>query len=227
MNRENLLEALGRKLDADKYIPMVIECEDGIQLLLSLIENDKSSVKFLCEKIIRRLSETQPEALYPYFERMSKLINSPNSFIKYGFILTLPNLIPVDCDGKWNGFIEQYITLLDTDSIAVFGNTVTSLWKVLEKYPGYEKVILPKLLNIDGHRFMHKNAVSPECVNVAKGHILDFFDKTYPNSKYKKDMLNFAEKNIDNTRNRVRIKAKAFLKKNLQEKHKISAGNSI
>jgi len=60
---------------------------------------------------------------------------------------------------------------------------------------------------------MYKNNISPECVNVAKGHILDLFDKIYSGSKYKKDMLRFAENNIDNPRNQVRMKAKAFLKK--------------
>ena len=217
MNQESLSEALGKKLDADEYIPMVTECEGGIPFLLNLIENDKGSVKFLCEKIIRRLSETQPEVLYTYFERLSKLINSPNSFIKYGFILTLPNLIPVDRERKWDKFIEQYTALLDTDSIAVFGNTVSSLWKVLDKYPEYEKIIVPKLLNIDGHRFLHHNEVSPECVQVAKGHILDFFDKIYPGSPYKKELLRFAENNVGNSRNKVRTKAKAFLKKHAED----------
>lgn len=213
MKQESILEALGKKLDADDYITMVTKSEDGIPLLLGLIESDKSSIKFLCEKIIRRLSEKQPEILYPHFERMSKLINSQNSFIKYGFILTLPNMIKVGHDRKWNTFIEQYISLLDTDNIVVFGNAVTSMWKVLDKCPEYESIIVPKLLDVDGHLFLHKNDVSPECVNVAKGYILDFFDKTYSRSNYKKEMLCFAENNIDNTRNQVRIKAEAFMQK--------------
>ena len=61
MNQESLSEALGKKLDADEYIPMVTECEGGIPFLLNLIENDKSGVSSSV-KIIRRLSETQPES---------------------------------------------------------------------------------------------------------------------------------------------------------------------
>ncbi len=213
MDRESLLKELGKKPDAGAYCALAAENQELIPLLLSIIEEEKGSVKFLCEKIIRRLSEERPEALYPYFDRMAGLIHSQNSFIKYGFILTMPNLLPVDREGKWEKLTGLYVALLDTEAIPVFGNALSGLSRVLAQYPAYEKTVLPKLLGIDGHVFLHKNQVSPECVNVAKGHILDFFSKTYERSGAQKEMRRFAEENLLNPRNQVRVKARAFLKK--------------
>lgn len=213
MDRESLLAWLKKKLGTGDYIAFVADNESCVPLLLDIIETDKGSTKFLCEKIVRGLSETRPEVLYPYFDRMARLMDSQNNFIKYGFLLTLPNMLAADPEEKWNSILGKYLSFLDTEQIPVYGNVVSNLWKILKKYPGYEEIIVPKLLSIDSHVFMHKNAVSPECVNVAKGHILDCFEKLYASSRFKKEMLCFAEESLDNSRNQVRIKAKALIKK--------------
>lgn len=68
-------------------------------------------------------------------------------------------------------------------------------------------------MKIDEHTFLHKGEVSPECLNVAKAQIIDCFDRVYPKSQYKSQILTFVQANVDNTRSQVRSKAKRFLKK--------------
>lgn len=213
MTRETLMEHLKKKLKLEVYVAQTIEDKSNIPMLLDIIENDKSAIKFICEKIIREISKESPEDIYPYFDRIAKLLDSGNAFIKLGFMLTLPNLLSVDNENKWEGIKGKYLSLIDAEAIAIFGNAVSSIWKILDKYPEDEKYIIPKLLNIDEHTFLYKGEASPECLNVAKGHIIECFDRIFPNSKYKDEMIEFVRANKDNSRNSVRVKAQRFLKK--------------
>ncbi|NTU89681.1 MAG: hypothetical protein HGA54_07230, partial [Actinobacteria bacterium] len=177
------------------------------------IEQDTSAIKFTCEKIIRRLSEKNPELLYPYFERIARLMDSENSFIKWGFIQIMPNMLKVDSENKWEAIEERYLPFLDATSVVTFGSAVAGIRSIIDSHPESEHAIIPKLLEIDKHTFLHKGEVSPECTNVAKGQLIDSFDSLYPYSHYKDQMLAFVQTNVDNPRQQVRVKAKRFLKK--------------
>lgn len=100
MERETLIKELKQKLDLKIYVAQAIEDKTVIPMLLDIIETDRTAMKYLCEIIIREISEESPEFLYHYFERMAMLLKSENSFIKLGFILTLPNMLKVDNENK-------------------------------------------------------------------------------------------------------------------------------
>jgi len=213
MERDILIEELKQKLDLEVYVNHAKEDITIIPMLLDIIETEKTAIKYLCEKIIRAISEENPMLLSPFFERMVSLLDHENNFIKWGFILILPNMIKIVSENKWDEISEDYLSFLDTDSIAAFGNTVSTIWKILDTYPKYEKEIVPKLLTVDEHIFLHKGEVSPECINVAKGQIIDCFDIIYPESQYKSEIVTFVNANLDNPRTSVRRKAKRILKK--------------
>lgn len=213
LDKESLVQELKKKPDIDEFAVRVTEQTDLIPLLFEIIEDGTGSVKFTGEKVIRKISEEKPEILYPFFERMEKLTKSENSFIRWGFILSLPNMIRTDKNRKWKKAAFRFLSFLDSDSVVEFGNAVAGLPGILETYPQMEDDIVQKLLSIESHRFIHKGEVSPECINVAKGQILDCFDDIYYMSKYKKEMIVFAQSCLNNRRNGVVKKAKAFLKK--------------
>jgi hypothetical protein len=211
MERNALIDSLKQKVDLNIYVSEAEKDKGLIGMLLDVIEQEKNAVKFRAENIVRKISEERPELLYPYFDRMGRLLDSDSSFIRWGFILTLPNLIRVDKENKWESIHERYLAILDTDSVPAFGNVVSSVWKILASHPEAEKEIVPKLLKIDGHAFIYKGEVSPDCLSIAKGHIIDCFDRIYENSSYQEEMLAFAQVNADNPRNLVRRKARRFI----------------
>lgn len=212
MKMQELLFELKQKPDIRVYAAQAIKDSTLIPMLLDIIETDKTAVKFTCEKIIREISETEPKALFPYFERMEKLLDSENNFIKWGFILSLTNIINLDTEHKFEAIADKYISLLDSDSVVTFSNAVNNLHKLLSVYSNHESDIMAKLLDIDRHVFLYKGEVSPECNNVAKGHIIDCFEKLYDKSGYKKEIIEFICGSIDNERKQVRLKAARFLK---------------
>ena len=122
MDKEILIRQLKNKPDIDVYAARAIAKHEMIPILFEIIENDTGSVKFTCEKIIRRISEQKPEVLYPSFKRLAKLMDSANSFLRWGNILTLPNMLGVDKDGKWEGISGRFLKFIDSESIVEFGN---------------------------------------------------------------------------------------------------------
>jgi hypothetical protein len=208
-----MIDKLKEKLDIQVYVDMVLNDNSLIPTLLDIIETDETSIKFIAEKIIRKISEDKPEILYPYFDRMFKLIYSSNNFIRWGFIITIPNLLSIDKDNKWEMVSDKYLSLLESSSIIDFGNAVSSIYKILDVYPTYESDIVPRLLDIDRHTFLHNEQISKECNNVAIGHIIDCFDKIYDKSNYKKEIKKFVEKHKNNTRISVKSKAIKLLRK--------------
>lgn len=212
MDREALISELKRKKEISFYVSQVKEDLSMIPLLFDLIDTDKTSLKFACEKVIRSLSSTNPDLLYPYFDRMAKLLYSENSFIKWGFIQSLPGLIRIDQDHKWPAVSARYFSLLDSSAVVTFVNAVAGIPQILSGYPEYENKLVTKLLHVDEHLFLSKGEPSPECTNVAKEQIMDCFDAIYKHSSFQKEILIFAQANWENNRKKVAVKAKRFLK---------------
>lgn len=124
----------------------------------------------------------------------------------------IPNLLSVDNCNKWMGINKKFLSILNTSAIQEFGNIVSTIPTILQFHPEEEVNIVPVLLNINTHIFYHNDKVSPECVNVAKGQIIDCFMKIYKNTHYQKEMIKFAKKNRKCTRKQVTIKIEKFLK---------------
>jgi hypothetical protein len=212
MEKSELLKDLKDKKPVDFYTGKAYRDLAAIPLLLVIMETEKSAAKYQAEKVIRQISEERPELLVPYFERIVRLLESPNTFIKWGVILTIPNLLQTIRPHQWQQTREKYLASLKSQNVAEFGNIVSCIKKILNVYPEEEHGIIPILLQIDGRMFLHQGEASPECLNVAKGHILDCFAAIYDRSVFKREMLAFADQNKENPRNQVRIKANRLLK---------------
>lgn len=212
MEKGQLITLLREKRELTFYTTLVQDDPAILSLFFDLLEREKSAVRYLCEKTVRQLSVQSPALLYPYFDRMAALLDSPNNFIKWGFILSVVNMLPVDCEDKWKGIECKYLSFFSAREIPAFGNAVKSLPKLLNVHPELEGQIVPGLLGIDGHVFYHKGQPSQECLNVAKEHIIECFLEIYGSSAYQKEMLKFARDNLENPRAGVRSRAKRFLK---------------
>ena len=212
MEKNQLLTLLKEKRELEFYLELLSKDTAVLPELLSILETEKTAVKYQAEKVVRQLSEKDPRRLYPYFMRVAGLFNSPNQFIKWGAILTLPNLLPVDSENQWKTVREAYLPFYKSQAIAEFGNAVQSVPKILSAHPEEEQTILPLLLDVDSRVFLHKGEVSPECKNVAKGHVLECFINLYARSSYQTQMRGFAKQNLENPRKQVRAKASKLLK---------------
>ena len=110
---------------------------------------------------------------------MAALIGSPNSFIKWGAIITLSNLAAVDTENKFASVYEKYFGLIDADAMVTAANVVGNAWKTILSKPEYEQDITKRLLRIPENTYLYKGEPSPECRNILCGHAIDCFDKYF------------------------------------------------
>lgn len=216
MEKETLKALLKEKKDIICYTKEVYEDKSLIAVLLDIMENDKTAIKFQAEKVIRKISEEKPILIYPYFERIGALLDSKNSFIRLGAILTIPNLLSVDSEHLWKKIRDRYLQTYRATSISEFGNGIKGIEKILDAYPEEENTIIPLLLSIENHIFLHKGEQSHECLNVARGQIIGVFDELYESSFFKSEMILFADENKNNERKTVKAKAEKFLMKHIK-----------
>nr|WP_321302697.1 hypothetical protein [uncultured Trichococcus sp.] len=215
--KDKLLEKIQGKTDLEAFVREVLQQPEYIPVLFAIIKNDPGSTKFYCEKVIRIVSERHPELVYPYFEEVAALIECPNSFIKWGAIITLSNLAAVDTENKFASVYEKYFDLITADAMVTAGNVVGNAWKIILSKPEYEQDITRRLMRIPENIYLHKGEPSPECRNILCGHAIDCFDKYFELAHDKNGILAFASALTHNPRKQVAKKATAFLKKHMQQ----------
>jgi len=208
-----LKDRLTKKNDINILVSEVIDRSSMIPELLEIINTDKTSLRFSCTKIIRLVSEKKPELVYMYFDDISKLIYSTNSFIKWDGIRIISNLISVDSKGKFDLIYEEYFKLLNVPEMITSANVIGNAWKVVLHKPQYEKDITERLTKVRGITFFNKGKPSPECNRIACGHVIDCFDKYFSVSQNKEKILCFVRGQLLNSRKAVAKKAEKFLKK--------------
>ncbi len=171
------------------------------------IFSDKAEMKFKCGKVIQKLSEDKPEAIYPYWDKFTALLDSENTFIKSIALAIIANLTKVDTEKKFEELFDKYFSFLNDRSMITAANLVSYSGAIAKAKPELESKITDKLVNID------KTHHSQECKNIIKGKAILSFHEYFDQSKDKKVILNFVKGELKNSRTATKKKAEKFLKK--------------
>ena len=136
-----------------------------------------------------------------------ELIEGDDTILKWNAIEVLSNLTITDTENKFNGrILNKYISLLSDESMVTAANTISALGKFTLNKPRLGKKISEELVKVD--TLPH----SAECRNILAGKALDSIGIYIDEMKYKKEIIQFAEKHLTNRRNAARIKAGKLLK---------------
>lgn len=213
LSKVALVERLKTKPDVLTLVRETAENPQLIPVYLEIVNHEPGSVKFLGEKVLRGISEADPELLYPYFFETAALLDSQNSFIKWGGIITMSNLVRVDCEQKFLKIYDHYFLLLNSETMVTAANVAGNAWKIAKQYPKREADITKRLLAVQNNTYYHKGEPSPECKNVLYGHLTDCFTQYFPESVAKPEIMTFVVGQQDNPRKKVAKAAQQFLKK--------------
>ena len=203
--------------DKEKLDKETIESPELILQLLEGLNNSKGSIRLGCEKILRLISEQQPELIYPHFNTFAKLLDSENNILKWGAIITISNLASVDTDNAFEKIFEKYFSSITEKNMITASNIIKNAWKIALAKPESAEGITQEILKAEKTSYENKGQLSPECNNIACGHAIDSFDKFYDIVRDKKPVLGFIKRQLNNTRKPVSIKAEKFL-----SRHKIA-----
>jgi hypothetical protein len=214
MAEGSILEQLGQKgADVEAIVNRVIKKPKEIAELIEALKIEKRAVKFSYEKVLRLVSEQRPELIYPYFDVFEGLLDSDNSFLKWGAVLTIGNLAAVDKEKKFEAIFKKYYAPISGPALVTAANTIKSSVKIALAKPELTEAITREIIKVEKAQYQRHGKLSPECRNVAIGQAIDSFDKFFEQIDDKKAIIAFVKRQLKNTRKQVVKKAERFIKK--------------
>ncbi len=177
--------------------------------LFAGLEADRARIKFGCLKALRLLSEQQPAVLYSRFEEIVGLLDNGNNILKWGGIIILGNLAAVDSDNRLDALLDRYLQPISGPALITAANTIAGVAKIAAAKPYLVDKVLPALLRVEAANYQ-----TPECRNVALGHVLKALELLFKHIRDRSVVLDFAKRQLGNSRNAVKQRARTFLKRN-------------
>jgi hypothetical protein len=213
MANESILDQLGLKgADLVSIATQITGNRKQISRVVKALKVEKSPKKYAYEKVLRLVSEKNPEQIYPYFDVFRKLLNSDNSFLKWGAIMTISNLTAVDSQNRFEDIFRKYYAPIKGPALVTAANIIGSSVKIARAKPMLADSITLEILKVEKANFLNKGVPSPECRNVAIGQAIDAFDGFFDLIGPKTKVLNFIKRQFGNTRDQVVKKAERFMR---------------
>ncbi|MFH1194887.1 MAG: hypothetical protein V1720_04195 [bacterium] len=205
----NILSQISEKgSDKEKIANKVIKNPELLPEVFEGLNYPKADTKYGCEKVLRLISESKPEILYPYFDRFVEMMNSDVTFHKWGAIISIANLASVDTENKIDRLFKKYFSPIDGTTMITAANIIGSAYKIALAKPELADKIAKEILKVE-----YAIYETDECRNIAIGHAIESFTNFYELIKNKKQVNKFILEQMNNSRTAVKKKAGKFLKK--------------
>jgi len=212
VRRIDVLEELGKKeTEAADIAHKVVENPDLLPELFDGISSATARTRFASAKILRMISEENPEILYPNMDFFVNLLDSENNILKWNAMDIIANLIVIDTDNKFNRLFKKFYGYLYDGSLITAGHVVDNSGKIALAKPEFQDEITKELLKVE-----KIHLPTEECRNILIGKTIKTFDVYYGKVKdngHKDKMISFVRRQLDNPRNATKSKAERFLRK--------------
>ena len=214
MVKQSITQRLGEKgADMPAIAALVIEKPECIAQLVEGLKASKGTIRYAYDKVLRLVSEQRPELIYPHFDAFVDFLDSDNSFLKWGAILTLANLVAVDEDGRFEKIFSRYYAPISGPAMVTAANIIGGSVKIAKARPELTERITREILKVEKAHYERHGSPSPECRNVAIGQAIDSFDQFFDQIEDKVAVVRFVKRQLKNTRKPVVKGAEKFLKK--------------
>ena len=184
----------------------VVEVENISEALKGILSK-KDEIRSNSFKVLKHISEEQPEILYPKYDFLANLLDSDNHYHRYIAINILANLAVVDSENKFEKIFDKYFSNIDGNRTMVAGQAISNSGKIAKAKPNLRIKITERLLNIEK---THKG----KQMDLIKAYAIEAFNKYFTESADKQEILDFVTAQLENKSPKTRKFAKDFLKKN-------------
>ncbi len=209
MNESKLLQEISQKgSDKETIAEKVIKKPELLSELIAGLDAEEASIKYGSEKVLRMMSEKNPEVLYPKIDALINLLDSETTFLKWGAIQTVANLASVDSKGKIDKALKKYLSPIPGPVMITAANVIGGAAKIAAAKPMLAEKIAREVLKVEQASYQ-----TAECRNVAIGHAISTLHQIYPQVKNKGSLVKFIRRQLKNSRPSTRKKAEKFLKK--------------
>ena len=205
MKKSDILDKLGKKEIKAEEIAEEIENSGFLPEILNGISSENPRVRFKSAKILRIVSEQNPEMLYSKMDSFIRLLDSENNILKWNAMDIIANLTLVDSENKFDEIFEKYYGLLSDESMVTAGHVADNSGKIAKAKPYLQNKITTELLKIESI------PRGQECKNILLGKVILSFGQYIDQVKNKEKIISLAKRQLNNTRNATKKKAEKFL----------------
>jgi len=208
MENEDILKKIGNEeIEPDDFAEIIKKNWDLLSEVFKGLDSTKPEIKYSCAKVLRSISEENPEKLYAEFDFFVNLLGSNNKILNWIAIDVLGNLTKVDTENKFDTISEKFFHLLTDQSMITAVHTIENLGKIAKAKPHLTKQITDNLLKIES------TPRTQECKNILFGKAIVAFSGFFDQIANKDDVISFARKQLNNPRKKKKKIAEKFLKK--------------
>jgi hypothetical protein len=180
------------------------------KLLAELLDNlwsKNETIRYNSHKVLFFITEKQPQRLYSHWDYLVKFLDSDNTYHKLSMVLLLANLTRIDKNNKFEKIFDQFYGLFDDKSFITAAYLAGASGKIAKAKPKLQTKITNRLLNID------KTHHEQERKDLVKAAIIEAFEEYFDQSKNKKIIVDFVQKQLNCKSPKTRKAAKEFLKR--------------
>jgi len=177
------------------------------------LSSEKPSVKYCCAKECIRVSAADPGKIFPQLDLFAGFLDGENHVMKWTATKVIGNMAAADKKNKIDAYIPVFIKMLGCGEMITAANAIGALAVIAKNKPCQRERILTELLEVENGEFYNKGSISPECKNIAIGHVITAFEGFKDELARDNRVKKFLKKQAGNSRNAVKKKAeKLFLK---------------
>jgi len=180
------------------------------KLLAELLDNlwsKNETIRYNSHKVLCLISQEHPRILYPQWDYFAQFLKSDNTYHKLSAIHILANLIKADTKGKFEKMFDRFYGLLDDKSFITAAYLAGASGKIARAKPKLQAKITNRLLSID------KTHHQQERKDLVKASIIEAFEEYFEQTRNKKRILEFVEKQLNCESPKTRKIAKEFMKR--------------
>lgn len=211
MQYEILKQLEAKEITADDLAKRVKRNLDLLPTIFEGVSSKKPRVRYGCVKILNIISEEHPEQLYPKWDFFVKLLDSDKKILRWNALIILANLASVDSENMFEKIFEKYYERMNDGVLVTVANVIDNSGKIAKAKPNLTRKITSKLLHIE--HLSTTPHLTEECKNILTGKAILAFSEFFDQIKRKDEVILFARRQLDNTRNATSKKAKEFLKR--------------
>ncbi|MCX6353825.1 MAG: hypothetical protein NTZ78_02835 [Candidatus Aureabacteria bacterium] len=179
----------------------------GMTLHLEDLSSRDPKIKYACAKMAIAVSREDPGELYPHLDFFVTLSEGENQIIRWAALQVIGNLSRVDGKKKIDRLIPRLAAFLRCGKMITAAHAIGALAQIAAHKPEHRGGILKELIKVEKYTYD-----TPECRNVAIGHVINALAGFKDEVKNRKDSVMFLKRQTKNTRAAVRKKAGELLK---------------
>ena len=172
------------------------------------LSSENPRTKYGSMKVLRTISEKDPAILASRLGRFIGLLDSDNTFLRWGAIQIVANLAVVDSRKRIEKIFDEYFAPIRGPVMITAGNIIGSAPKIALAYPKLADRIAQEILRTERATYQ-----TPECRNIALGHAITALDQFFDSLQEKQRVIAMVTRQLHNPRNATRKKAERFLKR--------------